>query len=129
MKMRPRTNDIDKLNEGIRVRLTALEKKLLVQRSKQEGYRTVSEFCRAKLVRKREIRRIEVSNEFRELTLKLDYDLNKIGVNLNQLAKKVNSFHDYRFSEADHVLLQRIVAELDRCFTVLQRYMDKIDSQ
>lgn len=86
--MRPRISDIDKLNEGIRVRLTTLEKKLLVQRSKREGYRTVSEFCRAKLVRKREIRRIEVSNEFKELTLKLDYDLNKMGVNLNQLAKK-----------------------------------------
>ena len=127
--MRPKTTDIDKLNEGIRVRLTSLEKKLLVQRSKQEGYRTVSDFCRAKLVRKREIRRIEVSNDFRELTLKLDYDLNKIGVNLNQLAKKVNSFQDYRFSDADQVLLQRILAELDRCFTVLQRYIDKIDSQ
>jgi len=127
--MRPRTSDIEKLNEGIRVRLTSLEKKLLVQRSKWEGYRTVSEFCRAKLVRKREIRRIEVSNDFKELTLKLDYDLNKIGVNLNQLAKKVNSFQDYRFSYADQVLLQRILAELDRCFTVLQRYMDKIESQ
>lgn len=127
--MRPRISDIDKLNEGIRVRLTNLEKKLLVQRSKQEGYRTVSDFCRAKLVRKREILRIEVSNDFKELTLKLDYDLNKIGVNLNQLAKKVNSFQDYRFSDADQVLLQRILAELDRCFTVLQRYMDKIESQ
>lgn len=127
--MRPRTSDIEKLNEGIRVRLTSLEKKLLIQRSKREGYRTVSEFCRAKLVRKREILRIEVSNDFKELTLKLDYDLNKIGVNLNQLAKKVNSFQDYRFSDADQVLLQRILAELDRCFTVLQRYMDKIESQ
>lgn len=127
--MRPRTNDIDKLNEGIRVRLTTLEKKLLVQRSKREGYRTVSDFCRAKLVRKRETRRIDVSKEFKELTLKLDYDLNKIGVNLNQLAKKVNSFQDYRFSDADQALLQRILAELNRCFTVLQRYIDMIDSQ
>ena len=127
--MRPRTSDIDKLNEGIRVRLTTLEKKLLIQRSKREGYRTVSDFCRAKLVRKRETRRIKVSKEFMELTLKLDYDLNKIGVNLNQLAKKVNSFQDYRFSDADQALLQRILTELDRCFTVLQRYIDKIDSQ
>jgi len=127
--MRPKTSDIEKLNAGIRVRLTSLEKKLLIQRSKREGYRTVSEFCRAKLVRKREILRIEVSNDFKELTLKLDYDLNKIGVNLNQLAKKVNSFQYYRFSDADQVLLHRILTELDRCFTVLQRYMDKIDSQ
>jgi hypothetical protein len=126
--MRPRTSDTDKLNEGIRVRLTTLEKKLLVQRSKREGYRTVSDFCRAKLVRKREIRKIEVSNEFKEITLKLDYDLNKIGVNLNQLAKKVNSFYNYRLSDADQALLLRILQELDNCFSVLQRYMDKIDS-
>ena len=126
--MRPRTSDTDKLNEGIRVRLTTLEKKLLVQRSKREGYRTVSDFCRAKLVRKREIRKIEVSNEFKEITLKLDYDLNKIGVNLNQLAKKVNSFYNYRLSDADQALLLRILQELDNCFSVLQRYMDKIES-
>ncbi len=127
--MRPKTAEIDKLNEGIRVRLTTLEKKLLVRRSRKEGYRTISDFCRAKLVRKREIRRIEVSQEFKEVTLKLDYELNKIGVNLNQLAKKVNTFQSYRFSDTDRALLTRTLAELDRCYTVLQCYMDQLESQ
>lgn len=127
--MRPKTAEIDKLNEGIRVRLTTLEKKLLVRRSRKEGYRTISDFCRAKLVRKREIRRIEVSQEFKEVTLKLDYELNKIGVNLNQLAKKVYTFQSYRFSDADRALLTRTLAELDSCFTVLQRYIDQLESK
>lgn len=126
--MRPKTSDTDKLEDGIRVRLTRLEKRLLLNRSKREGYRTVSDFCRAKLVRKREIRKIKVSDDFRNITRNLDFNLNKLGVNLNQLSKRVNSFAGYNISDADRKLLHDIQEELQFCFSVLQRYMDKIDS-
>ena len=62
--MRPKTVDQDKLGEGVRIRLTELEKRLLLKRSQREGYRTISDFCRAKLVKNREIRKIEVSEQF-----------------------------------------------------------------
>ncbi|MCG8600501.1 MAG: hypothetical protein MI807_10200 [Verrucomicrobiales bacterium] len=126
--MRPKTSDIDKLEDGIRVRLTKLEKRLLVNRSKGEGYRTVSDFCRAKLVRKRETRKIEVSEDFKNITRNLDFNLNKLSVNLNQLSKRVNSFAGYNISDADRELLHDIQEEIQYCFSVLQRYMDKIDS-
>ena len=126
--MRPKTADTEKLEDGIRVRLTRLEKRLLVKRSKSEGYRTVSSFCRAKLVRKRETKRIEVSDDFKEITLNLDFNLNKLGVNLNQISKRMNSFAGYTISDADRKLLLEIQEELQYCFSVLQRYMDKIDS-
>ncbi len=126
--MRPKTADTDKLNDGIRVRLTKLEKRLLLKRSKKEGYKTVSAFCRAKLVRKRETIKIEVSDDFKEIALNLDFNLNKLGVNLNQLSKRMNSFAGYNISEADRKLLQDIQDELQYCFSVLQRYMDQIDS-
>ena len=126
--MRPKTSDIDKLEDGIRVRFTRLEKRLLVNRSKREGYRTVSDFCRAKLIRKREIRKIEVSEDFKNIARNLDFNLNKLGVNLNQLSKRMNSSAGYNISDADRKLLHDIRDELQYCFAMLQRYMDKIDS-
>lgn len=125
--MRPKISDIDKLEDGIRVRLTRLEKHLLEKRSRREGYPTLSAFCRAKLVRKREIRKIEVSEDFKNITRNLDFNLNKLGVNLNQLAKRMNSFAGYNISDADRKLLHAIGQELQYCFSVLQRYVDKID--
>lgn len=96
--MRPRTAKQDKLEHGVRVRLTSMEKRILQRRCKEEGYRTMSDFCRAKLVKRREIRKIEVSRGFALMVRQLDYDLNKIDVNLNQLSKAVNSNAIYQFS-------------------------------
>ncbi len=124
--MRPKTANDEKLGEGIRVRVTKLEKKLLLQRSKKEGYLNLSSFCRAKLVRKRETRKIEVSREFVEATKKLDYELNKIGVNLNQVSKRLNIHTVYQFSQTDRDVFKQVLQELKNCFSVLQKYLDKI---
>ena len=88
--MRPKIENEEKLGEGIRLRVTELEKKLLLQRCNKEGYLTLSSFCRAKLVNNREIKKIEASEEFITSTKKLDYKLIKIGVNLNQVSKRLN---------------------------------------
>jgi hypothetical protein len=125
--MRPKTPGHEKLDEGVRVRLTALEKRLLLNRCKKEGYLTLSGFCRAKLVKKREIKKVEASKEFVLLVRKLDYELNKVGVNLNQVSKRVNSNHIYQFTDGDREVFKRILGELRSCFSVLQQYMDKID--
>jgi hypothetical protein len=125
--MRPKTANDDKLGEGVRVRMTELEKKLLLQRSKKEGYLTLSSFCRAKLVRKRETKKIEASKDFVQITQKLDYELNKIGVNLNQVSKRLNTHPVYQFSSADREVFRQVLQELKACFSVLQQYFDKIE--
>ncbi|MCG6190860.1 plasmid mobilization protein [Maribellus maritimus] len=125
--MRPKTCDTEKLDKLICIRLSELEKKLLRQRCGKEGYRTISDFCRAKLVRKREIRRIEASEDFIRVTQKLDYELNKIGVNLNQVAKNLNTHPVYQFSGADRKVFRQVLIELEKCFSILQQYMDKIE--
>jgi len=127
--MRPKTASDEKLGEGIRVRVTRLEKKLLLQRSKTEGYVTLSGFCRAKLVKNRETRKIEASQEFVETTKKRDYELNKIGVNLNQVSKRLNIHTVYQFSQTDREVFKQILQELKNCFSVLQKYLDKIEPQ
>jgi hypothetical protein len=125
--MRHKLPDDEKLDEGVRVRLTKLEKRLLTQRSKREGYLTLSDFCRAKLVKKREIRKTEASREFIQVTQKLDYELNKIGVNLNQVAKRLNTYPVYQFSQADREVFRQVLLELWQCFSILQKYMDRIE--
>ncbi|BAX82370.1 plasmid mobilization protein [Labilibaculum antarcticum] len=125
--MRPKTEEYNKLEHGVRIRLTQLEKKLLLKRCKKEGYRTLSDFCRAKLVKKREIRKIEVSEDFVQITKKLDYQLNKIGVNLNQISKNINSGQVHQFGASDREVFLKVLQELRNCFSVLQNYMDVIE--
>jgi len=59
--------------------------------------------------------------------LRLDYDLNKIGVNLNQIAKKINTHDIYQFTSEDREVLKQVLQELRNCFSVLQKYADRID--
>jgi len=125
--MRPKTPDSDRLEAGIHIRLTALEKKLISDRSKREGYLTLSDFGRAKLLKRREIKKIEAGKEFVSLVCKTDYELNKIGVNLNQIAKKINSHDVYQFTSADREVFKQVLEELRNCFTILQKYADTID--
>ena len=125
--MRPKTPESDRFGEGIRIRLTALEKKLLTQQCKREGYMTMSDFGRAKLMKRREIRKIEAGKEFVAIVTRLDYELNKIGVNLNQIAKKINTHDVYQFSSDDREVFRQVLQELRNCFSVLQRYLEKIE--
>ena len=124
--MRPQTSVDKKLGEGIRVRLTNQEKELLTERCRKEGYRTLSDFGRAKLLRKREIRRIEASKEFSELMGQMDFELNKIGINLNQIAKKLNTYLVYQLDSEDKRTLNNSYETLKKCFVLLQKYMDHI---
>ena len=125
--MRPKSSDNDKLGNGIRIRLTESEKRLLLERSKREGYLTLSDFGRAKLVKRREIKKVEAGKEFVTLVTKTDYELNKIGVNLNQLAKRINIHDVYQFTNSDREVFRQLLQELRNCFSVLQKFMDTID--
>lgn len=125
--MRPNTSNIDKLDKLICIRFSEMEKKLLFKRCQQEGYLTLSDFCRAKLIKRREIRKIEVSREFVQVTQKLDYELNKIGVNLNQVARQINTQTIYQFTDSDRALFQKLLLELQECFSLLQKYLDQIE--
>jgi hypothetical protein len=127
--MRPKTNETDKLSERVRLRFTSLEKQRLMKRTKQEGYLTLSAFCRAKILKHREVTKIEVTPEFVEITGKLDYELNKIGVNLNQVSKRLNTNPVYQFTTADREVFRQVLQELKACFSVLQKYLDKIEPQ
>ena len=124
--MRPPTPKEKKLGEGIRVRLTNREKEMLAEHCRKEGYSNLSDFGRAKLLRKREIMRIEASKEFSELMGQMDFELNKIGVNLNQIAKKLNTYLGYQLDSQDKRTLNNAYETLKKCFVLLQNYLDHI---
>jgi hypothetical protein len=58
---------------------------------------------------------------------RMDYELNKIGVNLNQLAKRINIHDVYQFTNSDREVFRQLLQELRNCFSVLQKYMDTIE--
>lgn len=126
--MRPQIKDIDKLQERIIVRVTKWEKHILLKRCQEEGYRNMSDFCRAKLVKKREFKKIVVSQEFLFITKKMDSELNRIGINLNQLTKAINSNQVYQFSQADKQVLQELWKALQSCFSMLEHYLNQIEN-
>jgi hypothetical protein len=53
----------------------------------------------------------------------LDYELNKIGVNLNQLSKRINSFAGYRIDESDRKLLRQAFDMMQNYLILLQNYL------
>ncbi len=124
--MRPHTQDYIKLSDQIKVRLTADEKAGIRRRCREEGFRTLSDFVRSRLMKKRQTKHIEVSKEFIEAFRTLDYDLVKIGTNLNQIARRLNTYNTYMPSEEDKLVFKGVLKELKACYSLLERYLDMI---
>jgi len=56
----------------------------------------------------------------------MDFELNKIGVNLNQIAKKLNTYLGYQLDREDKQTLNNSYELLKKCFMLLQKYIDHI---
>ena len=54
----------------------------------------------------------------------MDYELNKIGVNLNQLSKRMNTFAGYNVGDNDRELLRQAFDMMRNCLILLQKYLD-----
>ena len=71
--------------EIVRVRMTVAQKEEL-QRLAGEKQMTVSDYIRTASARPPDVTRAEFDHEI----IRLRYEINKIGVNINQIAKKYN---------------------------------------
>ena len=124
--MRPHTLNHLKLNDQIKIRLTDDEKAEILRRCREEGFRTMSDYARTRLFKKRQMKRIEVSDEFIQVFRTLDYDLVKIGTNLNQIARRLNTYNTYMLGEEDKLVFKGVLKELKACYSLLERYLDMI---
>ena len=125
--MKQKTPDGDRMKTRLFIYVTAMDKNLLSDRCKKEGYQSLSSFCRAKLFKKREIKIIEAGKEFISLVSKTDSELNKMGLALNDLAKKINTQEVYQFTPSDRDVINQAMQVLKNCFCVLQKYANVID--
>jgi hypothetical protein len=87
----------------------------------------MSDFLRYKIFDQSRKKIITLDEKDFPLIKRMDYELNKIGVNLNQIAKKINTHDVYQFTTTDREVFNLISQEVKNCFSVLQKYFDMID--
>ncbi len=121
--MRPKTEASKILSAHIRIRMTVAEKDKIMVQYRREQFRTVSDFVRSKIFVKREIKIIEVSEDFRDVFRSLDYGLAKLGNNLNQIAHKMNAYNTYMLEIEDKETFRSCHDLLSQCLAALEKHL------
>ena len=121
--MRPRLTDKEKRTIVVRFLMTKEEKIRLDSLVKRGKYGCASDFLRFKIFDESRRKMIVLDEKASHKLKSLDYELNKIGVNLNQLSKRMNSFAGYRISDSDRQLLKQAFEMMRNCLILLQKYL------
>ena len=121
--MRPRLTDKEKRTIVVRFLMTKEEKIRLDSLVKRGKYGCTSDFLRFKIFDQSRRKMIVLDDKASNKLKSLDYELNKIGVNLNQLSKRMNSFAGYRISDSDRQLLKQAFEMMRQCLILLQKYL------
>ncbi len=121
--MRPRLTDKEKRTVVVRFLMTKEEKIRLDSLVKRGKYGCTSDFLRFKIFDESRRKMIVLDDKASNKLKSLDYELNKIGVNLNQLSKRMNSFAGYRISDSDRQLLKQAFEMMRQCLILLQKYL------
>ncbi|MCW0484765.1 plasmid mobilization protein [Gaoshiqia sediminis] len=121
--MRPRLPDKDKRTELLIIRMTREEKIRLQSLVKRGKYGCTSDYIRSRIFKQSDRKVISLDENTNNQLKSLDYELNKIGVNLNQLSKRMNSFAGYRVDDNDRQLLRQAFEMMKNCLIFLQKYL------
>ncbi len=121
--MRPRLTDKEKRTIVVRFLMTKEEKIRLDSLVKRGKYGCTSDFLRFKIFDQSRRKMIVLDDKASNKLKSLDYELNKIGVNLNQLSKRMNSFAGYRMGDSDRQLLKQAFDMMRQCLILLQKYL------
>ena len=121
--MRPKLSDTDKRNTKFIIRVSREEKLRLKAMTKKGKYGCMSDLIRTKVFRESNKKVLSLEDEAKSQLKSLDYELNKIGVNLNQLSKRMNSFAGYRIDDNDRKLLKQAFEMMRECLIALQKYL------
>ena len=121
--MRPKLPDTDKRNAKLIIRISRDEKIRLQSQTKRGKYGCMSDLVRAKVFNESNRKVISLDEEANTQLKKLDYELNKIGVNLNQLSKRMNSFAGYNVGDNDRQLLRQAFEMMRNCLILLQKLL------
>ena len=83
----------------------------------------MSDYMRNKIFDLSKRKAISLDDQAKEQLKSLDYELNKIGVNLNQLSKRMNSFSGYNVGDNDRDLLKQAFEMMRNCLIALQKFL------
>jgi Bacterial mobilisation protein (MobC) len=103
---------MQKKNKQINLRLTELEKNALLMKAQQRGYKNLSEFLLTSIIKPERLNLKRLSG--------LCYEINKIGVNLNQIARRVHQ----EKGELKADFLQELVV-IDECLNEVLKVAKK----
>ena len=121
--MRPTLPESEKRNQKLIIRVNQEEKLRLKALTRSGGYPCMSDFIRVRIFKQPDKRIITFNDETIEQLKALDYQLNKIGVNLNQLSKRMNSFAGYNIGDNDRQLLKLVFEMMTQCLAFLQKHL------
>ena len=121
--MRPKLPDADKRDAKLIIRVSRDEKLRLHSLTKKGKYGCMSDLIRSKVFNESNRKIISLDEEANEQLKNLDYELSKIGVNLNQLSKRINSFAGYNVGDNDRQLLRQAFDMMRNCLILLQKLL------
>lgn len=121
--MRPKLPEHEKRTEIIRLLLTKEEKQRLDSLTRTGKFGCRSDYIRFSIFRRSVIKIVRFDPETKEQLNNLDYELNRIGVNLNQLSKKMNSFSAYNLGDNDRHLLKQAFQMIMQSLAFLQKHL------
>ena len=121
--MRPKLPDTDKRNAKLIIRVSRDEKLRLQSLTKKGKFGCMSDLIRSKVFNESNRKVISLDEETNTQLKSLDYELNKIGVNLNQLSKRINSFAGYNVGDNDRQLLRQAFDMMRNCLIILQKLL------
>lgn len=124
--MRPRKEENKKRNIQFKVYLTIEEKQILQEEFTKERFTFLSDFARNRLLKKRLVKHLTVSEDYFNVFRSLDYQLAKIGNNLNQIAYKLNAYSAYMLNDDDKKVLQGCYKLHKACLETLVKYLKVI---
>ena len=106
------------------VRVSRDEKLRIKALTRSEGYPCMSDYVRSRIFRRLDKKVISLDENTSQQLRELDFELNKIGVNLNQLSKKMNSFSTYNVGDNDRKLLKQAFQMMMKCLAFLQEQLN-----
>ena len=121
--MRPPLPENEKRNQKLIIRVNREEKLRIKALTKSGGYPCMSDFIRVRIFKQLDKKTVTLDNETNQRLKELDYQLNKIGVNLNQLSKRMNSFAGYNIGDNDRQLLKQAFGKMTKCLAFLQKHL------
>ena len=124
--MRPRLSDNKKRNKPFNFRVSMEEKIRIKSHTRNGKYPSISDFIRTHIFNSNN-KVISLDEEASNEIKRMEYELNKVGVNLNQLAKRINIHDVYQFTSDDRAVFKQVLQELKNCCSVLQKYLEMID--